>query len=396
MIFGYPTLDEFSYTHDVAKAEKHEVAVICSADYKPIGLLSRRDAGYGVTEKPLKDLTDTQVDVSTGLKKVRIFEAPRELSQKEAEDMDRNGFRVFIFKADRRGSIKGLLPSIEYYTGPDPFNEPIDIITEPRVAANDRDSGHRQPIKDTFQKQEGEDTDRLRKRIEQEFQIDLIEPGESIGRARFEFSWINISQWDYSRMRRLQFFLKNLPPSFYQPQFNNSHTPSESGDPEDLKLKIALGSFTQDSTIAGFISVDSNPRNDVGNVVVFMTDEFTKFSQSYDIAEQLTVHELAHNVTLDRISELRKKICDPIGIDSEESLRTLFSQDINDSGFSSFDKYVVEYGGSNFHEFFAVISQFYYRGKEKFLETYTPYIGSEKAQDLYSKVKDLIYEGREY
>ncbi len=60
------------------------------------------------------------------------------------------------------------------------------------------------------------------------------------------------------------------------------------------------------------------------------------------------------------------------------------------------EKSRLGYGAKNAHEFLAVSVEFYIRGKERFIQSYTPFLGQENAYKLYEGVKNEIFRGREY
>lgn len=56
----------------------------------------------------------------------------------------------------------------------------------------------------------------------------------------------------------------------------------------------------------------------------------------------------------------------------------------------------IGYGAQNFYEFFSVGAEYYSQGRDKFVTTYEPYLGRERAEKLYDGVKQEIFKGKEY
>lgn len=54
------------------------------------------------------------------------------------------------------------------------------------------------------------------------------------------------------------------------------------------------------------------------------------------------------------------------------------------------------YGAKNFKEFFSVAAEFYIRGRDRFVGTYEPFLGRERAEKLYDGMRREIFRGREY
>ena len=60
------------------------------------------------------------------------------------------------------------------------------------------------------------------------------------------------------------------------------------------------------------------------------------------------------------------------------------------------DATYLSYGATNFQEFFSVAATFYLRGHDRFVGTYEPYLGKERAEKLYEGIKREIFKEIEY
>lgn len=60
------------------------------------------------------------------------------------------------------------------------------------------------------------------------------------------------------------------------------------------------------------------------------------------------------------------------------------------------DATYLSYGATNFEEFFSIAATFFIRGHDRFVGTYEPFLGKERAEKLYEGMKREIFRGREY
>ena len=83
-------------------------------------------------------------------------------------------------------------------------------------------------------------------------------------------------------------------------------------------------------------------------------------------------------------------------IDPYKAPITIVRTGVNDKNIKEKENDHIGYGATNFHEFFSVASEYYQDGRDEFIKKYSPFLGEEKSNQLYNRMRALIYRGKEY
>lgn len=245
-----------------------------------------------------------------------------------------------------------------------------------------------------------ESSDELAEELISRYDVRLLSPDvdlEFVDSEKVQSVLGYVVKWDAPRIEALSDILEKVPPSFYQPRL-------EDGQKKPLGLTLfdpspkdqvarALGGLSHALPSSG------ETPSDYSGLIFYNKKMLGETIFEKEAADLTMVHELTHYAAQDRVNDLKPEIVQITGIFDENQLRQTFKSNlVHSPDFMAYDvnQRKVMYGGTNFHEFVAIGSEFYFQGYKKFMKVYNPFFGRERTHQLYEFFKAEIYEGKEY
>lgn len=241
------------------------------------------------------------------------------------------------------------------------------------------------------------DPNPTREDLEQRFGVTIVSSMSELNFEHFAAPKA-VEPWDGVSLAFLGRVLQNIPDSFYQPQIVKG---------EINKLKIAIANSDgpiEDKSPASMIPIfqtlgfgEETTVLKAEGLVYFEKEYLKEPLLSDPETEIIAVHEFAHNGTIWRMKELIGNICEPIGLGKEFQIQDIFySRALRQdrAALAALPKIEqrLQHAGTNFEEFIAVACEFYYQGREKFMEAYHTKLGEERAVMLHEGVRREIFE----
>lgn len=243
--------------------------------------------------------------------------------------------------------------------------------------------------------------EQLIKILEEKFQIELESPTTGVTGVTYNTEKFPTIEWDTPRLRGLIQVLLDLPSPFYLPRIINGKEQRVRFALTDvpqwkLKYPILSGVFPG-FKVGGDYHGGFCACHDVQNQMVVLDKKHLPATFTTSAATRSTwVHELTHTITSPEIDKYIESITKPIGFVQNSDLWQIFSSEVDISNGRVNDKSNIGYGAKNFDEFFSVAAEYYVKGKDEFVKTYTRFLGKEKSEKLYEGIKQEIFKGKEY
>ncbi len=242
--------------------------------------------------------------------------------------------------------------------------------------------------------------EKLIAQLRDEYRVDVLSPDPESQQfvdgvlASVKDNPKSLVPWDSLRLTAVIQTLSQLPSNFYSPRKRTLL------DEQASPLKIALTQTTLSDFLAVRVArvgsacicgpISTTP------LVIFEKSSLGQTALEKSAAKSTITHELGHYVTSENIFHYIDEICYPIGIKNQSDLEKVFSAEFNVAKLFRLITTELSYGTTNFNEFFSVACQCFILGKKTFIEIYAPFLGSEKAELLYSGMKKVIFQDHEY